>query len=131
MTSPAVAVPLPGDARYRGRRLLVLYFDLYNMPFFDQIRMYQGARQYIAAQMAPADMVAIMVFQSARVSLKTDFTDDRAALRSVIEELEVEADGRENGGGRRPSTPAAPSAKTTTPSICFRRTGSWRRCRRR
>ena len=39
---PPSPVPLPGDARYRGRRLLVLYFDLYNMPFFDQIRMYPG-----------------------------------------------------------------------------------------
>jgi VWFA-related protein len=94
-----VAVPVPGDVRYRGRRLLVLYFDLQNMPFFDQIRMYAGADKYLAKEMMPADMVAVMVFQNGVVRLKQDFTDDRAALRELVIELSREAEDRDNDRG--------------------------------
>jgi VWFA-related protein len=94
-----VAVPVPGDVRYRGRRLLVLYFDLQNMPFFDQIRMYAGADKYLAREMMPADMVAVMVFQNGVVRLKQDFTDDRAALRELVIELSREAEDRDNDQG--------------------------------
>jgi VWFA-related protein len=97
VTQEAVAVPVPGDARYRGRRLLVLYFDLYNMPFFDQLRMYAAADKYVAAQMAPADMVAVMVFQNGVVRLKQDFTDDRAALRDLVRDLVTAAEENESG----------------------------------
>jgi VWFA-related protein len=99
VTEAGVSVPLPGDARYRGRRLLVLYFDLSNMPFFDQIRMFSSADRYITAKMSPADMLAIMAFQNGRVSLKQDFTDDRTALRRVVEDLTMAADEL-NGGDR-------------------------------
>ena len=47
-TSATVAVPAPGDTRYRGRRLVVLYFDLYQMPFFDQLRVFSDAEKYVA-----------------------------------------------------------------------------------
>jgi VWFA-related protein len=99
VTQEGVATGVPGDARYRGRRLLVLYFDLYNMPFFDQIRMYESADKYIAAQMAPVDMLAVMVFQDGVVRLKQDFTDDRAALRGLVRELTTAADERNSGSG--------------------------------
>ena len=92
------AVRVPGDARYRGRRLLVLYFDLYNMPFFDQLRVFGNAAKFITQQMSPADMVAVMVFQSGRVQLKQDFTDNRAALYRLIEALAAAADDAQNGG---------------------------------
>ena len=92
------AVRVPGDARYRGRRLLVLYFDLYNMPFFDQLRVFGNAAKFITLQMSPADMVAVMVFQSGRVQLKQDFTDNRAALYRLIEALAAAADDAQNGG---------------------------------
>jgi len=97
VTQEAVAVPVPGDARYRGRRLLVLYFDLFNMPFFDQLRMYAAADKYLAAQMAPADMLAVMVFQNGVVRLKQDFTDDRAALRSLVGDLVTVAEENQSG----------------------------------
>ncbi len=80
-------VPVQPQARYRGRRLLVLYIDLYNMSLFDQLRTYAHADRYIATQMTPADMVQIMVFQNGRLRVKQEFTDDRAALRDVIESL--------------------------------------------
>ncbi len=56
-------MPQAGDVRYRNRRLVVLYFDLYNMSFFDELRLYDNANTYIASRMTPADMVAIMVFE--------------------------------------------------------------------
>jgi VWFA-related protein len=97
VTQEMVKVPLPGDTRYRGRRLLVLYFDLTNMPFFDQIRMYSGANTYLAKHMAPSDMVAIMSFNNGTVRLKQEFTDDRTVLAKVVEDLVQAADDLHNG----------------------------------
>ena len=93
------AVPLPGDAKFRGRRLLVLYFDLYNTPFFDQTRMYAGAVKYVATQMTSDDLVAVMVFQNGAVRVKQNFTSDRAALRAVLQELVTAAEDSNNGVG--------------------------------
>jgi VWFA-related protein len=99
VTKESPSVPLPGDAKYSGRRLLVLYFDLYNMPFFDQIRMYSGAEKYINTQMTADDMVAVMVFQNGAVRLKQNFTDNRSALGEVIQALALAADDSNNGNG--------------------------------
>jgi VWFA-related protein len=92
VTAPAVSVPVPGDARYRGRRLLVLYFDLANMSTEDQLRVFAHADRYINGRMAAADMIAVMVFQRSRITLKQDFTDNRATLRAVMQEL-IQASG--------------------------------------
>jgi VWFA-related protein len=97
VTAPAVSVPVPGDTRYRGRRLLVLYFDLANMSLDDQLRVFAHADRYISGRMAPADMVAVMVFQRSRISLKQDFTDDRATLRAVVQELMKAANDGDRG----------------------------------
>lgn len=96
-TSESVSVPLAGDARYRGRRLLILYFDLSNMPFFDQMRAYGSADEYIATRMAAVDMLAIMVFKGGKLRLEQEFTDDRAALREVIQGLATAADESNSG----------------------------------
>jgi len=95
-TTPDV-VSVPGDATYRGRRLIVLYFDLYSMPFFDKIRTFENAATYVTQRMTPADMVAIMVFDGAGVRLKQNFTDDRAALGDVIQAQMKAADDVQNG----------------------------------
>jgi VWFA-related protein len=99
VTNAGVSVPLPGDARYRGRRLIVLYVDLYNMGFFDQLRVYANARRYISTGMTPADLVAIMVFQNGAVRTRLAFTDDRTALAEAIRQLEEAADEAFNGTG--------------------------------
>jgi VWFA-related protein len=95
-TTPDV-VSVPGAAAYRGRRLLVLYADLSNMPFFEQLRTFDSAYRYITTDMTPADLVAVMVYDGAGVRLKQNFTDDRAALRTTIQALADRADAAANG----------------------------------
>jgi VWFA-related protein len=97
ITSPLVSAPLPGDQRFRGRRLLVLYIDLYNMPFFDQLRVYENASKFVDSQMTPADMMAIMTFDNGRVRTRQEFTDDRAQLGKVIHDLLTATEDRERG----------------------------------
>jgi VWFA-related protein len=96
-TQVGVSIPRPGEVRYRGRRLLILYFDLYRMPPFDQMRAFVHAEKYISTLMTPADLVAVMVFEGRGVSVKQDFTDDRATLREVVRALTTAAEARANG----------------------------------
>ncbi len=86
-TRETIAVPPPGDARYRGRRLVVLYFDLFQMGFFDKIRAFSDASKYVMTQMTAADLVAVMTFDDGSVRLKKDFTDDREALNAVLQQM--------------------------------------------
>jgi len=97
VTDTLVAVPLPGDTRYRGHRLVVLYIDLSTMPLFDQFRVFDSARKFVDTQMTAADLVSVMVFENSRVRLKQEFTDDRSGLRRVITALERDANERERG----------------------------------
>jgi VWFA-related protein len=84
---PTIAAAAPGDIRYRNRRLVVLYFDLSSMPPPDQMRAYTAARTFIASQIKPQDLVAIMTFQGGAVRVKQDFTGDAADLSETIETL--------------------------------------------
>jgi VWFA-related protein len=86
-TQGQIAIPPPGDTRYRDRRLLVLYFDLTAMPPADQMRAYAAAQTFIDQQMQPSDLLAIMTFGGGAVRVKQDFTADRGALREVIQTL--------------------------------------------
>ena len=51
------AVPVPGDARFRGKRLIVIYIDLSSLSFFDAGRVFDGVRRYVGHDMTPTDMV--------------------------------------------------------------------------
>jgi VWFA-related protein len=82
------AVPLPGDTRYRGKRLIVLYVDLSGLSMFDEGRVFDGARKYLRASMTAADMISVFSYDSGRVRMKQDFTDDRVQLLKVINDLE-------------------------------------------
>jgi len=95
-TTPAV--PLPGDARFRGKRLIVFYLDLSSMSFFNQFRVFDGVRTYLETQMTTVDLLSIAVFQHSRLRLRLDFTDDREALRRVVGEIEREQLDAEQGG---------------------------------
>jgi VWFA-related protein len=84
----------PGDLRYQGRRLLVLYFDMSAMPPPDQLRSITAAEKFIRTQMTPADRLALMRFDSGAVRVMSDFTDDRDRLVSILETMIVgEAQG--------------------------------------
>ena len=48
--------------------------------------------------MTAADLVSVAVYDTSRVRLKQDFTDDRAALRKVIDDLERATSQAELGG---------------------------------
>lgn len=98
VTNEAVGVSIPGDMRFRGRRLIVLYFDLYRMPFFDEMRTFESADRYIATKMTAADVIALMAFDGRAVRLLQDFTDDRAVLRDVIASFVTAADERNRTG---------------------------------
>jgi len=96
-TATQIAAPPPGDIKYRDRRLLVFYFDGSAMSAPDQIRAYSSALKYIDTLMTPADLIAIIAFQNGAVSVKADFTDDKAALREAIDIL-IYGDDQNNDG---------------------------------
>lgn len=84
---PAIAGSAGGAIRYQDRRLIVLYFDLSSMPPPDQMRAFTAARKYLAEQIRPQDLVAVLTFQNGAVRVKTDFSGDRRALQEVVETL--------------------------------------------
>ena len=98
ISSDLITRPVPGDTRFRGRRLIVLYFDLYQMQFFDEMRTFDSADRYVATKMTAADLVALMVFDGRGVRVTQAFTDDRAVLRERIRLLVTAADERNSSG---------------------------------
>ncbi len=105
MTQAQIRVPPPGDLRYRDRRLLVLYFDPSAMRLPDQMRAYADSLKYIDTQMGPADLLAVLTFQQGAVRVRQDFTNDRAALRELLELLIAGDDS--DGDGIPDSLPGA------------------------
>jgi VWFA-related protein len=87
-TNPSqITPPLPGDTRYRDRRLLVLFFDMMNTFPPDQLRAFTAADKFVRSQMKTPDLIAIMTFQNGVVGVLQDFTDDRDAILTKISEL--------------------------------------------
>jgi VWFA-related protein len=96
-----IAAPAPGDIKYRNRRLLVLYFDQSAMSPPDLMRAYDGGLKYIAKNMQPADLIAIMTYGGAAVRVKQDFTDDKEKLQQVIQVL-MYGEDKDGDGVRDP-----------------------------
>jgi len=82
----------PGDIKYRDRRLLALYFDMSAMPVPDQLRAFTAAQKFVRTQLTPADLVAVLMYQSGAVQVLQDFTSDRDRLETIIETLIVGED---------------------------------------
>ena len=82
-----IAPEQPGNIRYRDRRLLALYFDMTAMPVPDQLRALSAAEKFIKTQMKPADLVAVMEFDSGAIKVLQDFTADRDQLFMVLDKL--------------------------------------------
>ena len=83
----AIAPEPPGDIRYRDRRLMVLYFDMSAMPPMDQLRALTAAEKFVKTQIQPADLVAMMKFETGSIKVLQDFTDDRVKLMGVLDKL--------------------------------------------
>jgi VWFA-related protein len=84
VTQAEISSGSPGEIRYQGRRLLILYFDSTALPPSDLIRAYNAAMQYVETQMAPADLMAVMSYGGGGVRVRQDFTDNRERLQYVI-----------------------------------------------
>ncbi len=84
-----ISPEIPGNTKYKDRRLLALYFDMTTMPPTDQLRALGAAEKFIRTQMTPADTLAIMRFSGAAVEVLQDFTADRDRLLSILQTMIV------------------------------------------
>jgi VWFA-related protein len=84
------------NVRYRDKRLLTLYFDMSAMPPADQLRAFSAAQKFVSAQMSPADLMAIMMYEGGAVKVLQDFTDDRDRILSIIQTMVVGEDQNSN-----------------------------------
>ncbi len=88
-TRVQIAPEQPGDARYRDRRLLALYFDMSTMQPADQLRSFDAALKFVDTQMDSSDMMAVITFEGGAVRVTQDFTDDRARVEAAMNKLVV------------------------------------------
>jgi VWFA-related protein len=79
----------PNRAQYKGRRLLVMYFDMTAMPYPDQVRALYAAEKFIREQMTASDLVSLMRYSGGSVDVLQDFSADRNKLLSVLQTLVV------------------------------------------
>lgn len=85
-TAAATAAAQPAMAKYKDRRLLVLYFDMTAMPLEDQLRAQESALRFVRTEMTAADTVAVMSFTS-QLKLLQDFTTGRDLIAAAIQSL--------------------------------------------
>ncbi|MGA3044562.1 MAG: VWA domain-containing protein, partial [Bryobacteraceae bacterium] len=78
-----------GNARYKDRRLLALYFDMSAMPPADQLRALAAAEKFVRTQMTPADLLAILRYSGGAVDVLQDFTSDHDRLLSILQTMIV------------------------------------------
>jgi len=92
-TALAERAEAPVRVDMRGRRLIVLFFDLSSMQPEEVQRAVTSAHDYIATKLSPADLIAIASF-STSLQVVQDFTADRDQLAAAID-----AFGGVNGAG--------------------------------
>ena len=82
----------------RGRRLIVLFFDLSSMQPEEVKRAVDSAHDYVDKKLSPADLIAIASF-STSLQVVQDFTADREQLGEAIDAFGgVNGAGFEDGG---------------------------------
>ena len=101
----------PGKVQYHDKRLLVLFYDFSNMAVPDELRAQEATLKFIDSQMTGSDLMAILLFTTT-VQVKSDFTSDRAQLKSIIENLPIGdqtdlADAADTGDSNEEDTGAA------------------------
>jgi VWFA-related protein len=86
-TAPGQSSERPLEAAkvdMRGRRLIVLFFDLSSMQPEEVQRAVKAAHDYVERKLAPADLIAVASFSTA-LNVDQDFTSDRAQLATAID----------------------------------------------
>ena len=93
----AAPVAQSAATQFKDRRLIVLFFDLSAMEPDEIDHAVTSAEHYVDAQMAPADLVAIVSLGSS-LQVNQDFTTDRALLKKQLEQFSTgEGQGFEEG----------------------------------
>jgi VWFA-related protein len=92
---PAETAPAPPAVKVdmRGRRLIVLFFDLSSMQPDELQRAVKAAHDYVEQKLSPVDLIAVASF-STSFRVDQDFTADRETLTAA-----VDAFGGANGQG--------------------------------
>lgn len=86
-TAVRIAPEVPGGPRYSNRALVALYFDLTSLPTASRRRALHAASRFLAGQMRPDDLVAILSYDGAGVEVLSGFTSDRDALNRALQKL--------------------------------------------
>ncbi len=76
----------PKKEDIQGKRLVILFFDLSSLGTEDLIRSVDTAREFIAKQTGPQDLLAVATYSSI-LQLVQDFTNDRELLLEILEAL--------------------------------------------
>jgi VWFA-related protein len=95
---PAADAAPAAKVDMRGRRLIVLFFDLSSMQPEEVKRAVDSAHDYVDKKLSPADLIAIASF-STSLQIVQDFTADREQLGEAIDAFGgVNGAGFEDGG---------------------------------
>jgi VWFA-related protein len=80
----ALSAPAAPAIDMRGRRLIVLFFDLSSMQPEELTRAVDAAHAYVDRKLSPADLIAVASF-STSLRVDQDFTADREQLAASID----------------------------------------------
>ena len=87
----------PAREALRDRRLIVLFLDLSSLQSDDSDRAVESAKNFIAKQMTPADLVSIVTFDTG-IKVAQDFSSDKKLLTAALERVGgIEGGGQEAG----------------------------------
>jgi len=78
----------PGEIEYHDKRLLVFFLDFSSMGIPEQLRAQDAALEFLNKHITKDDEVAILLYTS-QIQVKTDFTNDRDVLLSIIKALPI------------------------------------------
>lgn len=71
------------------KRLMILFFDLSSLETESLVRSVDAARDFVAKQTGPQDLIAIATYSST-LSLVQDFTNDRDLILSILRDISSE-----------------------------------------
>lgn len=94
---PQAPAPERPKVDMRGRRLIVLFFDMSSMQPEEVERAANAAHEYVDGKLSPADLIAVASF-STSLQVVQDFTADRETIGQVIDRVSgVDGQGFEEG----------------------------------